>query len=87
MQYFPSAVPAKFLIQHMMEGDMGKSIEESQYAEQGNEPSIKTSNKRKFISQSQFNEFGTQVTGKQTEMVKLVMLLQDSIAPASKKRE
>ena len=29
-----------------MENDMGKSIEESQDAEQGKEPSIKTSNKQ-----------------------------------------
>ena len=70
-----------------MENDMGKSIEESQDTEQGKEPSIKTSNKRKFISQSQFNNLRTQVTGMQTEMEKLVALLQDPIASASKKRK
>ena len=66
---------------------MGKSIEESQDTEQSKEPSIKTSNKRKFVSQSQFNDLRTQVTGMQTEMEKLVALLQDSIASASKKRK
>ena len=70
-----------------MENDMGKSIEESQDTEQGKEPSIKTSNKQKFVSQSQFKHLRTQVTGMQTEMAKLVVLLQDSIAPASKKRK
>ena len=70
-----------------MENDMGKSIEESQDAEQGKEPSIKTSNKWKFVSQSQFNDLRTQVTGMQTEMEKLVALLQDPIASASKKRK
>ena len=64
---------------------MGKSIEESQDAEQGKEPSIKTSNKQKFVSQSQFNKLRTQVTGMQTKMAKLVALLQDSIDTASKK--
>ena len=66
---------------------MGKSIEESQDAEQVKEPSIKTSNKRKFVSQSQFNDLRTQVTGMQTELGKLVALLQDPIASASKKRK
>ena len=70
-----------------MENDMGKSIEESQDAEQVKEPSIKTSNKRKFVSQSQFNDLRTQVTGMQTELGKLVALLQDPIASASKKRK
>ena len=70
-----------------MENDMGKSIEESQDAEQGKEPSIKTSNKRKFVSQSQFNDLRTQVTGMQTELGKSVALLQDPIASASKKRK
>ena len=70
-----------------MESDMGKSIEESLGAEQGKEPSIKTSNKWKFFSQLQFNDLRTQVTGIQTEMAKLVALLQDSVAPASKKRK
>ena len=70
-----------------MENDMGKNIEESQDTEQGKEPSIKTSNKRKFVSQSQFNDLRTQVTGMQTEMEKLVALLQDPIASASKKRK
>ena len=70
-----------------MEKDMGKSIEESQDTEQVKEPSIKTSNKRKFVSQSQFNDLRTQVTGMQTKMEKLVALLQDSIASASKKRK
>ena len=54
---------------------------------QGKEPSIKTSNKRKFVSQSQFNDLRTQVTGMQTEVGKLVALLQDPIASASKKRK
>ena len=70
-----------------MENDMGKSIEESQDAEQGREPSIKTSNKWKFVSQSQFNDLRTQVTGMQTEKAKLVAMLQESIATTSKKRK
>ena len=51
-----------------------------------NKPSIKISNKRKYVSQSQFNDLRTQMKGMQTEMAKVVVLLQDSIAPASKKR-
>ena len=66
---------------------MGKSIEESQDTEQGKEPSIKTSNKRRFVSQLQFSDLRIQVTGMQTEMAELVAMLQDSIAPARKKRK
>jgi len=69
-----------------MESDMGKSIKESQDDEQSKQPSIKISNKRKFVSQSQFNDLRTQVKGMQTEMAKVVVLLQDSIAPASMRR-
>ena len=70
-----------------MEKDMAKNIEEPQDAEQGRESCTKTSNKRKFVSQSQFNDLRSQVTGMQTEMSKLIALLQDSFAPASKKRK
>ena len=67
----------------MMENNLEKNIDESQ----GKEPSIKTSNKWKFVSQSQFNDLRTQVTGMETKMEKLLALLQASIAPASKKRK
>ena len=87
MQFFPSAVPVTLLRQHTMENDREKNTEESQDAEQGKDPSVKTSSKRKFVSQSQFNDLRTQVTGIQTEMAKLVALLQDPIAPANKKRK
>ena len=72
---------------HTMEIDMEKNIEESQLAEKGKEPSIKTSNKLDFVSQSQFNNLRTQVIGRQNEMAKLLALLQDSITPASNKEK
>ena len=69
-----------------MEKDMAKNTEEPQDAEQDRDSCTKTSTKRKFVSQSQFNDLRSQVTGMQTEMSKLIALLQDSLAPASKKR-
>ena len=70
-----------------MENDREKNTEESQDAEQGKDPSVKISSKRKFVSQSQFNDLRTQVTEIQTEMAKLVALLQDPNASANKKRK
>ena len=57
-----------------MENDTEKNIEDSQ----DTEPRIETLNKGEFFSQSRFNDFRTQVAGMETQMAKLVVVLQDS---------